>query len=139
MQPVLIKCLAYLTSVQVSPSSTKEDKTRAVNMLKILRKEKPRIEDYFESHSLEIIEELLKNMWDVDKFRQYFDTEVEYVAVERTIDHNVFVKSLDFIQVVHRVLEIISNKQTDDSCRYFNYILFAAKGHESLTYSASLL
>lgn len=97
----MIKCLAHLTSVQVSPSSSGKDKARAVNMLKILRAEKPRIEEHFDSESLEIIEELLNNMWDVDKFREYFDTEVEYVTDDRTIDHTVFMKSLEYIQVVY--------------------------------------
>ncbi|XP_055323121.1 serine/threonine-protein kinase ATM isoform X2 [Sitodiplosis mosellana] len=116
--PVLIKCLAHLTSVQVSQSASRENKAKAVNMLKILRKEKPRIEDYFDSHALEIIEELLNNMWDVDKFREYFDTEVEYVTDEQSIDHKVFLKSLEYIQqkamnhsnIVHHYCEMSPRK-----------------------------
>lgn len=96
----MIKCLAHLTSVQVSQSSSREDKAKAVNMLRILRAEKPCIEEYFNSYSLEIIEELLNNMWDAEKFRQYFDSEVEYVTDEHTIDYKVFMKSLEFIQVI---------------------------------------
>lgn len=74
-------------------------------MLKVLRKEKPRIEEYFDTHSLEIIQELLVNMWDLAKFHEYFDAEVEYVTDEQTIDHRVFLKSLEFIQVTHCQLE----------------------------------
>lgn len=97
--------MAHLTSVQVSPTSSGKDKAKAINMLKILRAEKSRIEEYFDSESLGIIEELLNNMWDVDKFHQYFDTEVEYVTDDRTIDHNVFMKSLEYIQVVYFMME----------------------------------
>lgn len=92
---MLIKCLAHLTTVQVSQAN----KTKALNMLKILRGQKPKIENYFESHCLEIIEELLNNMWDIEKFREYFDTEVEFVIDDRNIDYNTFMKSLEFIQV----------------------------------------
>lgn len=88
-------------------------------MLKVLRKEKPRIEEYFDTHSLEIIQELLINMWDVDKFREYFDAEVEYVTDEQTIDHRVFLKSLEYIQVMIQSNENCSGRK---SHLFFIYI-----------------
>lgn len=75
-------------------------KVKALEMLNTLLKEEPRIGDYFESHSLEIIEELINNMWDDDKFAEYFHTNVEYVADDSTINYEIFTKSLDYVQVI---------------------------------------
>lgn len=68
-------------------------------MLQILRREKPSIEDYFESHSLEIIEELFKNVWDAEKFTEFFEVDVEFITDDSTIDYNTFTQALDFIRV----------------------------------------
>lgn len=68
-------------------------------MLRMLKRELPQILLYFNTHSLEIIEKLLKNMWDDNKFRSFFDTEIEFVRDKQTIDYAIFMKSLEFIQV----------------------------------------
>lgn len=68
-------------------------------MLTLLRREKPDIEQYFESHSLEIIEELFKNVWSGEKFKELFETDVEFTADDSTIDYNTFTQSLEYIRV----------------------------------------
>lgn len=68
-------------------------------MLQILRREKPNIEDYFESHSLEIIEELFTNVWSAEKFTEFFEIDVEFMTDDSTIDYNTFTQSLSLIQV----------------------------------------
>lgn len=68
-------------------------------MLQILRREKPTLEDYFESHSLEIIEELFKNFWDAEKFTELFEVDVEFITDDSTIDYNTFTQALDYIRV----------------------------------------
>lgn len=78
-------------------------------MLRILRKEKPNIEQYFESHSLEIIEELFNNVWDAKKFTELFEIDVEYVTDGSTIDINTFFRSLEYIQVLQLNFISISN------------------------------
>lgn len=93
---ILIKCLAWLTSVNCKPNASKD---KATNMLKILRREKPNIEAYFESHSLEIIEELFNDIWDAVKFTELFEIDVEFVTDDSTINYNTFVQSLEYIQV----------------------------------------
>lgn len=93
---ILIKCLAWLTSVNCNPNLAKD---KATNMLKILRREKPNIEAYFESHSLEIIEELFNDVWDAKKFAELFEIDVEFVTDDSTIDYNTFVQSLEYIRV----------------------------------------
>ncbi|XP_031619505.1 serine/threonine-protein kinase ATM [Contarinia nasturtii] len=91
---VITECLAYYASIQVSD----QDKTGATNMMKILKEQLPQIAKYFDTHSLEIIEKLLKHMWDEVEFRAYFDTEVEFISDKQTIDYNIFMKSLQFLQ-----------------------------------------
>lgn len=95
-QSILIKCLAWLTSINCKKDAPKKN---AVNLLTILRKEQPDIEDYFDSHSLEIIQELFNNVWDAGKFREFFDMDVEFVTDANTLDFNAFVGSLDYIRV----------------------------------------
>lgn len=68
-------------------------------MLTILRREKPNIEQYFESHSLEIVEELFKNVWNAGKFKEMFEIDVEFMADDSTIDYNTFTQSLEYIRV----------------------------------------
>lgn len=75
-------------------------------MLNIIRRDIPKIEDYFDSHTLEIIEELLSKLWDVDTFRKYFEINVEFVMDDHTINSATFKKSLVFIQVKSRIVEI---------------------------------
>lgn len=70
-----------------------------MNMLKILRNEKPNIERYFESRSLEIIEELFRNVWEAEKFAEMFEVDVEFVSDGSTIDFKTFLETLDYIQV----------------------------------------
>lgn len=68
-------------------------------MLTLLRREKPNIEQYFESHSLEIIEELFKSVWNREKFKEMFEIDVEFMADDSTIDYNTFTQSLEYIRV----------------------------------------
>lgn len=75
-----------------------------------MRQAKPTIQDYFETHPLEIVEELLSNMWDVEKFVQFFETDVEFVTDEHTINYNIFLKSLDYIRVINIKIEESSEK-----------------------------
>lgn len=100
-QPVLIRGLAWLTAVNCnrSPSQERGLKIKALNMLKILRNEKPNIESYFESRSLEIIEELFRNVWEAEKFAEMFEVDVEFVSDGSTIDFKTFLETLDYIQV----------------------------------------
>lgn len=69
-------------------------------MLSILKQNVPHIENYFESHSLEIIQELITTLFDAEKFTQCFGTDVEYVSDESTIDFGIFMKSLDYVKVI---------------------------------------
>lgn len=69
-------------------------------MLKIIRTDIPNVESYFGSHPLEIIEELLSHLWDVATFRSYFETDIEFVVDEHTINYDTFKKSLTYIQVM---------------------------------------
>lgn len=92
--------MAYVTSVNESlEKSSDKDKKQAIDMMTVLRKEKPNIEKYFETHPLEIVEELLNITWDSMKFNQIFDTDVEYFVDGYTIDFGTFVKSLNFVLV----------------------------------------
>lgn len=95
LQSILVKCLARLTSIQVIPT---EDKAQAHLVIQVLRKENVQFEQLFGSHSLEIIEELLINMWDEKEFRQFFDTDVEFVTDKHTIDYANFLKSVELVQ-----------------------------------------
>lgn len=102
-QTILIKCLAWLTSVNCNKTNSptiKEIKNKAVRMLNILRKEKPQIEDYFESHSMEIVAELINNSWDAELFTELFEIDVEFVTDDSTVDKNTFLRSLKYIQVL---------------------------------------
>lgn len=69
-------------------------------MLRSIKTDIPNVENHFDSHPLEIIEELLSHMWDVTTFRNYFDTDIEFVVEEHTINHDTFKKSLVYIQVM---------------------------------------
>lgn len=70
-------------------------------MLALLRREKPNIEQYFETHSLEIVEELFKRVWNAGKFKELFEIDVEFVTDDNTIDFNTFTQSLEYIRVRH--------------------------------------
>lgn len=73
---------------------------KAVKVLTMLRKYKPNIDTYFDSHSLEIIEELLNKMWDAEKFTQFFETNVEFMSDEHDPNnYELFKKSMEYIQV----------------------------------------
>lgn len=66
----------------------------------MLRKYKPNIDTYFDSHSLEIIEELLNGMWDAEKFTQFFEANVEFMTNGNTTNnYDLFIKSLEYIRV----------------------------------------
>lgn len=93
-----------------------------MNTLTILRKEKPNIEQYFESHSLEIIEELFNNVWDAGKFTDFFGIDVEFVTDENTIDYKAFAKSMEYIRVC---FSSKSNVEIDDLRKHVHlYPLF---------------
>lgn len=96
-----------MTATQVCLTSNTDRKSKAVNTLKILRKEKPSIENYFESHSMDIIEELFANLWDAQKFTELFENDVEFVSDENTIDYKTFMSSLDYVTVIY--FKIIMN------------------------------
>lgn len=86
--------------------STRECRARALNMLKSIKTDIPNVENHFDSHPLEIIEELLSHMWDVTTFRNYFETDIEFVVEKHAIDHDTFKKSLVYIQVITFVFQI---------------------------------
>lgn len=97
-QPILIKVLGWLTSSNCS--ADKEQKIKAVHVLKQIRSYKPNIDEYFDTHSLEIIEELITHMWDAERFTHFFETCVEFMDdANNIIDYNLFTKSLEYIQV----------------------------------------
>lgn len=96
-----MKSLGYATSANFSPQSVShEDKKRAIEIIKVLRREKPRIEEFFQTHSLEIVEELINNTWDPEKFHHFFETDVEYSDDGYTIDFETLIKSLNSIKVI---------------------------------------
>lgn len=123
-QSIVVKCLARLTSIQVIPT---ENKTQAANIVKILMKEKLQIDRYFDLHSLEIIEELLINMWDEEKFRECFDTDVEFVTDKHTIDYASFMKSVDYVQQKAKKAFNIIHYYCEMSPRKIVNILFSLK------------
>lgn len=119
--------MTRLISIQADLTSTKESIASATNILKILRKEKPRIEDYFDSHSLEIIGELLNNFWDDGKCRDMFAIDVEFVSDVHTIDHKTFLKSLEFIQQKALKSTNIIDHFCDKSPRKIVNVLYSLK------------
>lgn len=118
--PVLMKTLAFITSVNVGQRNNKERNALAVNALKILREAKPNVDDHLRSDSLNILKEMLHEMWDREKFAELFGMNVEYVVNENTISYDVFLKSVKFLQVSEASLtpsdELIAQF---DSFKYF--------------------
>lgn len=68
-------------------------------MVQILTKEIPNFVDYFKTHSLEIVEQLIYYLWDDVRFEQMFNTYVEYQRDDHTINYQGFVDTLKYIQV----------------------------------------
>lgn len=98
-QENVVKCLAFATPINLTEQINSERKKHVIKLVAMLRKEKPQLDDYFRDVSLKIAEEMLNAMWDIGKFNEFFDMNVEYVINETTIDYKVFIKSLDYIQV----------------------------------------
>lgn len=75
-------------------------KDRSIGVLHTVRPHIPNINDYFQSHALEIIEDLINNTWDHGEFREFFNLDVEYGDNGRmVIDYDTFLSSLGSIQV----------------------------------------
>lgn len=94
-----MKCLAFVTPITVNDQSNRDRRAVAINVAQIMRKERPNLEDYFKSDSLKIAEEMLNAMWDRVKFSEMFDMNVEFVVDDNTIEYEIFVQSLAYIQV----------------------------------------
>lgn len=59
----------------------------------------PDCEQYFRSHSLDIVEHLLVNTWDAAHFELLFGTRINYIAENHAINYQMFIDSLTYIQV----------------------------------------
>lgn len=99
LQPaILVKALAFVTTINVTDNpELKTLKSRAINVLQTIRTYQPKIEDYFQTYPLEIVEELLNSTWDQAKFHQLFDVHVEH-AGGYVIDLATFLKALESAQ-----------------------------------------
>lgn len=75
-------------------------KDYAITILKTVRTHISKINDYFQSHALEIIEDIINNTWDHGEFRELFNMDVEYGDNScMAIDYDTFVASLASVQV----------------------------------------
>lgn len=101
-QTIVINCLAYITPLRVIDSSnslTGEYKTSATKLSTILMDTLRHCEQYFRTHSMEIVEHLLENTWDGTHFESLFGTHITYIAESHAINHQMFSDSLSYIQV----------------------------------------
>lgn len=68
-------------------------------MLTNIKDDIPNFEDNFHSYSLEIIEEILSKLCDLDTFKSYFETEIEFMVDKHAINHDAFKKAFEYVQV----------------------------------------
>lgn len=108
-------------------------------MLSILKQNVPHIETYFESHSLEIIQELITTLFDAEKFTQCFGTDVEYVSDESTIDFGIFMKSLDYVKVIELFSDSKKNGNDDENHSTMFYSINVEEVEQAIRYHSSFL
>lgn len=101
LQPtILVKGLAFATAINVtSTPELKSIKNRATAVVLAVRTHVPEFQGLFQTHPLEIIEELLHTTWDPVKFKELFDVDVEYEACGYVIDFGTLMTSVKSIQV----------------------------------------
>lgn len=75
-------------------------------------------EQYFRTHSLEIVEHLLANTWDKAHFESLFGTHVNYIPEKHAIKHQTFADSLIYIQVS------LSNERLFITTTEFSFLIF---------------
>lgn len=96
-QSILIKCLAF--SINAKHSGSREKKDHGMKVIHTLMQEVPHLEQYLRTDSLQIMEEMLNAMYDRIKFDQLFHMNVELTNDENAMDHECFIKSMEYIQV----------------------------------------
>lgn len=82
-----------------SDKIAREYKVFGKSLLAILNKERPDLNVYFTKNAVEIVEELLQNVWDDELFTKFFDLKIDYIRAEHMIDYEDFNKCLEFIEV----------------------------------------
>lgn len=95
----MIKCLAYVTPLNVKLTTPPEYQKNGMRLLKCLLEHRPDYEKFFKQHPIQIVEQLLLNMWDDEHFNSLFGFRIEHIGDEHTITLKHFSVSLKDIQV----------------------------------------
>lgn len=128
-QAVLPNCLAYLTPILAGCTEISETyKENGTQMSGILQECVGDLTEILRKQFLTVTENLLSNLWDSNKFQDFFGMEIDYETQSHNIGIDVFTKSLEYLQLisesasknVHLITDFCANRPL----QIYNFLLF---------------
>ncbi|KAJ6636448.1 Serine-protein kinase ATM, partial [Pseudolycoriella hygida] len=129
MEAVLPRCLAYITPILAGCDETSDKyKENAGEMKKILQENVGDLSAVLREQFLTVTENLLSNLWDEEKFKDFFDLEIDHEIESHHIDINVFTKSLEYLQHIcestNKNVHLITDFCANRPLQVYNFLLF---------------
>ncbi|KAG4079703.1 hypothetical protein HA402_009089 [Bradysia odoriphaga] len=129
MEAVLPDCLAYLTPILAGCDDISDRyKENGTEMYRILGESFGDLNDILRKQFLTVTENLLSNLWDNNKFTEFFHLEIDYAPESHNIDMNVFTKSLDYLQHIsdssNKNVHLITDFCANRPLQIYNFLLF---------------
>ncbi len=128
-QAVLPNCLAYLTPIFADCDDISENyKQNGMEMRRILNEHFGDLKEILRKQFLIVTENLLSNLWDGNKFKEFFNLEIDFEIESHHIDMNVFTKSLDYLQFIsesaNKNVNLITDFCANRPLQIYNFLLF---------------
>lgn len=99
-QQIVVNCLAYLIPLNIQSRNVSVNyKESGQRTCQALTAEVPQYNTYFETHAVQIFEQLLLNTCDEKFLLDHFDYSIDYITQEHNINVSDLEKCIEYLQV----------------------------------------